>query len=34
MRKVIVSELITLDGVIQSPGLPDEDRSGGFEAGG
>ena len=34
MRKVIVSEFITLDGVIQSPGYPDEDPSGGFEAGG
>jgi dihydrofolate reductase len=30
MRKLIVSEFITLDGVIQSPGYP----SGGFEAGG
>jgi dihydrofolate reductase len=34
MRRVIVSEFITLDGVIQSPGYPDEDPSGGFEAGG
>jgi dihydrofolate reductase len=34
MRKLIVSEFITLDGVIQSPGYPDEDPSGGFEAGG
>ena len=34
MRKVIVSEFITLDGVIQSPGYPDEDTSDGFEAGG
>lgn len=34
MRKVIVSEFVTLDGVIQSPGYPDEDPSGGFEAGG
>jgi dihydrofolate reductase len=34
MRKVIVSEFITLDGVIQSPGYPDEDPSGGFDAGG
>ena len=32
MRKVIVSEFITMDGVIQSPGYPDEDRTGGFEA--
>jgi dihydrofolate reductase len=34
MRRVIVSEFVTLDGVIQSPGYPDEDPSGGFEAGG
>lgn len=34
MRNLIVSEFVTLDGVIQSPGYPDEDPSGGFEAGG
>jgi dihydrofolate reductase len=34
MRKVIVLEHITLDGVIQAPGGPDEDTSGGFEYGG
>jgi dihydrofolate reductase len=34
MRKVIVSEFLTMDGVMQAPGLPDEDRSGGFEHGG
>lgn len=34
MGKVIVSEFVTLDGVMQAPGLPDEDRSGGFEHGG
>ena len=34
MRKVIVSEFLTLDGVTQAPGLPDEDRSGGFVHGG
>jgi hypothetical protein len=34
MRKVMVGEFITLDGVIQSPGYPDEDPSGGFDAGG
>jgi dihydrofolate reductase len=34
MRKVVVSEFLTLDGVMQAPGLPDEDRSGGFEHGG
>jgi len=34
MRKVIVLEHITLDGVIQAPGGPDEDTSGGFVYGG
>ncbi len=34
MRKLIVSEFLSLDGVMQAPGLPDEDRSGGFEHGG
>jgi dihydrofolate reductase len=34
MRKVIVVEWITLDGVVQAPGHPDEDRDGGFEHGG
>jgi dihydrofolate reductase len=34
MRKLIVSEFLTLDGVMQAPGLPDEDREGGFEHGG
>jgi dihydrofolate reductase len=34
MRKLIVSEFITLDGVIQAPGGADEDRDGGFEHGG
>jgi dihydrofolate reductase len=33
MRKLIVSEFITLDGVIQAPGGKDEDREGGFEYG-
>ena len=34
MRKIIVLEHITLDGVIQAPGGPEEDTSGGFEHGG
>jgi dihydrofolate reductase len=34
MRKIIVVEHLTLDGVMQAPGHPDEDRSGGFEHGG
>ena len=34
MRKLIVLEHITLDGVIQAPGGPDEDTGGGFKYGG
>jgi dihydrofolate reductase len=34
MRKLIVAEFISLDGVIQAPGGPDEDPSGGFRLGG
>jgi dihydrofolate reductase len=34
MRKLIVSEFITLDGVIQAPGGKDEDTDGGFQYGG
>jgi dihydrofolate reductase len=34
MRKLVVSEFISLDGVIQAPGGPDEDRDGGFAHGG
>ncbi len=34
MRKLIVLSMITLDGVMQSPGGPKEDPSGGFEYGG
>jgi len=34
MRKIIVLSFITLDGVMQAPGGPGEDRSGGFKYGG
>ena len=34
MRKVIAIDFVSLDGVIQAPGGPDEDTSGGFEYGG
>ena len=34
MRKLIVSEFVSLDGVIQAPGGADEDQDGGFEHGG
>jgi dihydrofolate reductase len=34
MRKIIVLSFVTLDGVMQAPGGPDEDRSGGFAHGG
>ena len=34
MRKLIVSEFISLDGVIQAPGGADEDTDGGFPHGG
>ena len=34
MRKIIVAEFITLDGVIQAPGAADEDTEGGFVHGG
>lgn len=34
MRKVVVEEWMSLDGVVQAPGTPDEDTSGGFNHGG
>ncbi len=34
MRKVVVTNHLTLDGVMQAPGRPDEDRRGGFAHGG
>ena len=32
--KIVVNNYVTLDGVMQAPGHPDEDRRGGFEHGG
>jgi hypothetical protein len=34
MRKIIVTNNLTLDGVMQAPGRPDEDARGGFTHGG
>jgi dihydrofolate reductase len=34
MRKVIVQDWMTFDGVVQAPGAADEDTTGGFEHGG
>jgi len=34
MTRIVAFESLTLDGVMQAPGRPDEDRRGGFEHGG
>jgi len=34
MRRVIVNEWMSLDGVVQAPGAADEDATGGFRHGG
>lgn len=34
MRKLLVDEWMALDGVVQAPGAPDEDTTGGFQHGG
>jgi hypothetical protein len=34
MSRVVVNNSVTLDGVMQAPGRPDEDLRGGFEHGG
>ena len=34
MSKVVVTNSLSLDGVMQAPGRPDEDLRGGFERGG
>jgi hypothetical protein len=34
MRKLVVATFVTLDGVLQAPGAPNEDPSGGFAFGG
>ena len=34
MRKIIVAAFVSLDGVMQAPGGPDEDPTGGFKYGG
>jgi dihydrofolate reductase len=34
MRKIVVGEFVSLDGVMQAPGHSDEDRAGGFTQGG
>ena len=34
MRKVVVAAFVSVDGVMQAPGAPEEDRTGGFTHGG
>lgn len=34
MGKLVISAFVTLDGIMQAPGAPDEDRDGGFTHGG
>lgn len=34
MRRIVANTFVTLDGVMQAPGTPEEDPSGGFEHGG
>ena len=34
MRELAILSFVTMDGVMQAPAMPNEDASGGFEAGG